>query len=68
MSINYVYTKIVYDWNVEKCNESVPLTVEKYAHAERVGEANRKKNTNLISAEKYAKAIIRDGLKKGSIL
>lgn len=53
---------------MEKCNESVPLTVEKYAHAERVGEANRKKNINLISAEKYAKALIRDGLKKGWLL
>jgi len=39
--------------------------IREYAAAERAGKVQRKGNKSGLSAEEYAKALIRDGLKKG---
>lgn len=50
-------------WNTT--NRSIPLVVVEYTKAEQIGIVVRKQNVNSISSEKYAVALIRDGLKKG---
>lgn len=50
-------------WN--STNRNVLLASLEYAKAEQIGKVGRKKNINSISAEKYALALVRDGLKKG---
>ena len=41
------------------------LAVEAYAAAERRGQVHRRSNTHDVTAEAYARALYRDGIKKG---
>ena len=50
-------------WKLHRGNEA--KVVAAYAKAERDGEIPRKSNTNDVSAEDYAVALLKDGLKKG---
>ena len=44
---------------------NIPKVIREYAKAEREGRVSRKSNTIGMSAEAYARALLRDGEKKG---
>ncbi len=48
-----------------RCAPDEERTVRDYATAEHRGEASRKQNTSGLTPERYARALLADGLKKG---
>ena len=48
-----------------QCGGNETLVVAAYARAEAAGEVQRKRNQNGLTPEEYAKALFRDGEKKG---
>lgn len=49
----------------ERCRPDEELAVREYAAAEQRGEVQRSSNSHDWSAEKYARALLNDGLRKG---
>lgn len=48
-----------------RCKPDEERAIREYAAAEKRGEAERTSNSHAWSAEQYARALLRDGLRKG---
>lgn len=48
-----------------RCQGNGDRAIREYSSAERRGEVTRKSNKYGLSAERYARALLADGLKKG---
>jgi hypothetical protein len=46
-------------------DRDIARTIAAYADAERSGEARRERNNSRLSAEQYARGLLKDGLRKG---
>ena len=48
-----------------RCQPDEEKAVREYAAAEKAGEVERTSNSHAWTAEQYARALLRDGLRKG---